>query len=60
MLWLLFSFTKHYDDQIRDGMGEACDIQGRDRKSIQENLKERYHLEDLDINGKTIIKWILK
>jgi len=41
-------------------MGEACDIQGRDRKSIQENLKERYHLEDLDINGKTIIKWILK
>jgi hypothetical protein len=56
----LFSFTKHYDDQIRDGMGGACDTQGRDRKSIQENLKERYHLEDLDIDGRIIIKWILK
>jgi len=41
-------------------MGGACDTQGRDRKSIQENLKERYHFEDLDINGRIIIKSILK
>jgi hypothetical protein len=42
-------------------MDGAYDTQGRGRKSIQENLKERYHLEDLDTNGRIIIiKWILK
>lgn len=56
----MFPFTKHDDDQIRDGMGRACDTQGTDRKSIQENLKESYHLDDLDINGRIIIKLILK
>jgi hypothetical protein len=41
-------------------MGGACDTQGRNKKSNQENLKEIYHLEDLDINGRKITKWILK
>jgi hypothetical protein len=41
-------------------MGGAYDTQERDRKSIQANLKESYHLEDLDVNGRIIIICTLK
>jgi hypothetical protein len=41
-------------------MDGSCDTQGRDTKSIQEKFKERYYMEDLDINGRIIIKRILK
>jgi hypothetical protein len=44
-----------------DGMcstygGQEISMEG----SYEETLKERGHLEDLDIDGSIILKWILK
>jgi hypothetical protein len=46
-------------------MGGACSTHEKDEKCIQniclENLKGRYHMEDLGVNGKIILQvdWIL-
>lgn len=58
-------FTKYYqgNEIYEDEMGGACSM-GQILKvhawfqSV--NLKERHHLEDLDIDGKIILKLILK
>jgi hypothetical protein len=44
-------------------MGGTCSTHERDEKSIQiglENLKGREYMEDLGIDWKIILKWILK
>jgi hypothetical protein len=45
-------------------MGEKCSTHGRDEKLIkcfgQNTGKEKYHLEDLGIDGGIILKRILK
>jgi len=43
-------------------MGEVCSMQGRDKKCIQNfywKTKGRDHAEDLGIDGKIILNWIL-
>ena len=45
-------------------MGGACGTYGGKDKYVQDfwwgNLKDRNHLEDLDIDGIIISRWILK
>jgi hypothetical protein len=45
-------------------MGGACNMHGRDEKFIQnvgqKNLKERDHSEDLGVDEKMILEWILE
>jgi hypothetical protein len=43
-------------------MGKSCDMHGRNEKVIQnlsENLKGRNHSEDLGIDVRIILEWIL-
>jgi len=60
------SFTKYYlGDKIKNKMGRACSTYGEGKGEVHTgfwwgNLTERGHLEDLDIDGRTIIKWIFK
>jgi len=46
-----------------DEMGEACSTHGSDVKYLKkfwlENLKERDHAEDLGVDGRIILDWIL-
>jgi hypothetical protein len=61
-----FTKTKHYlGDQIKKyEMCGACGLYGRNEKCIQGfsagNLKERDHLKGLGIDGRIILKWVLK
>jgi hypothetical protein len=53
------------DDIKEEEMGQACDIYGGEVKYFHTvfwwgNLKERDRLEDLDLDGKVILKWILR
>jgi len=45
-------------------MGRACTTYGGEKRCTQDfsggNLRERVHLEDLGIDGKIILKYILK
>jgi hypothetical protein len=43
-------------------MGRACGTRERDEKYMNfgENMKERANLEDINIDRKTILKWILQ
>jgi hypothetical protein len=45
-------------------MGEACGMYGRQEGCIQGvwwgDLRERDYLEDLDVDGRIILKWIFK
>ena len=47
-----------------DEMSEACSTYGREKKYIQgfwwRNLKDGDHVVPLGIDGKTILKWIIK
>jgi len=53
-------------DQIKTNkIGRACSTCGEGQGEVHTgfwwvNLTERGHLEDPDINGRTIIKWIFK
>jgi hypothetical protein len=44
-------------------MGRACRTYGRNEKFVQDfgrkNLKVKDHSEDLDVDGKIILEWIL-
>jgi hypothetical protein len=58
-------FTKYYSGaQIKDGkMGGSCSMNDRDEKRIivlLENLKRRDHSEDLGVDGRIILEWILR
>jgi hypothetical protein len=58
----LVLFTKYYGDQINeDEMGGACSTHGKDMHTVLlfGNLKGRDHLEDVGIDGKVILEWIL-
>lgn len=57
-------FTWNYkDDPVKeDGVGGACSTHGGDEKCVQIfdwGNKWRDHSEDVDIDGGTILKWIL-
>jgi hypothetical protein len=58
-------FSKYYyDDKIKESaMGGACSAHGRDEKCVQkfwfESLKGRDNSEDLVVDGRIILKWIL-
>jgi len=45
-------------------MSEACSTYGGEEKSIQGfgggNLRERDHLEESGVNGRTILRWIFR
>jgi hypothetical protein len=46
-------------DQIKEDMGGACSMDGRDKKCIQyclENLKRRNHLKELGVDGRIILE----
>jgi hypothetical protein len=52
-------------DKIKNNeMGRTCGIYGKQERCIQGfcggDLRERDHFEDLDVDGRTILKWILK
>jgi hypothetical protein len=51
------------DDQIKKNeMGRACGIYEGEKRCIQVtvgNLNERDHLEDVGINGRIILQWML-
>jgi hypothetical protein len=48
-------------DQIQNEIGEACSIEERYIHDFGKgNLKERDHLEDLDVDGSIILKCIFK
>jgi hypothetical protein len=40
-------------------MGGACSTHGRDDNKYNEILKGRDHSEDLCVDGKTILEWML-
>jgi hypothetical protein len=55
----------YYGDQItKNEIGGACSMYGGDEKHVQglggKNLQERNHLENLDVNRRIILKWILR
>ena len=58
--------TKYYlgDKMKKNEMGDACSRYGRRERCIEgfgeETLGERYHLENLGIDGRILLKWILK
>jgi hypothetical protein len=61
------SFTKYnLGDQIKKNkMGRACSLYGEGKGEMRTgfwwgNLTERGHLEGVDIDGRTKIKWIFK
>jgi hypothetical protein len=39
-------------------MGKACGTDGKEEEFWWESQKERDHYEDLDVDGRTILKWI--
>ena len=45
-------------------MGGACNTHGEEKRCIQDfgggNLSERDHLEDPDLDGKIILRWIFR
>jgi len=45
-------------------MGGVCRTYGGEERCIQGfrwgNLKERHHLEDIGVNGRIILRWMLK
>jgi hypothetical protein len=48
---------------MEDEIGGAGCVWGRryiHKDFWQANLKERYHLEDLGVDGRTLFKWALK
>lgn len=57
---MIFGPKYYLGDQIKDMMGGARGIQGKQEKRMQrfllEHLKERKHLEDLSIDEKIVIK----
>jgi hypothetical protein len=38
----------------------TCSKKRGDKESMQENLKGRHHFGDLGMDGRIILKWILK
>jgi hypothetical protein len=48
------------EEDKEDKMGGACVTYGREEISIQGNVKETDHLEDLGVDGRIIIKLVLK
>jgi len=56
--------SHHQPDDGSDEMGRACSKHGREERYIQNfdggNLRERVHLEDRWVDGKMIVKWVLK
>ena len=59
-----YSSSNHFGDEIKeDEMGGALGRHGTEEKLIQSlagKMKERNHLEDLDIDRRIILQWILK
>jgi hypothetical protein len=54
-------YTKYYwDDKIKeDEIGRVCGAHGRHEfiaKHCSENMEERDYLEDLDVDGRIILK----
>jgi len=49
-------------DQIKskNGTGTPCGTREKHTEYWSRNLKERYHLEDIAIEGTIILKWALK
>jgi hypothetical protein len=59
----LYSLPRyHYDDQIKgDEMGGTCSAHGEVRTQFWlENLEGRGHSDDVGVDGRTILKWILR
>lgn len=59
-----FNSVNHLGDQMKEcKMGGACGVTGKremPRRFLLGNMKERDHLEELNINWRMILKWILK
>jgi hypothetical protein len=56
--------TRHFwGDKVKEKMGWACGMHEEKEKFVRrfsESLKGWDYLEDLDVDGKIILKWIKK
>jgi hypothetical protein len=61
MLHLPTSHQYYSGDHIENEMGGECSTYRRGAYVVLVgNLRERDHLEDVDLNGKVILRWIFK
>jgi len=58
---LVGKLLANQSDQIKDEMGEGCDMHGRDANAyriLMGSPEENYQLEDIGVDRRILLKWL--